>query len=166
MASKTYYETIRGKVKWCRNVQPNKFGRWSVDVYLDNPESMAKWEKLKETPGVKNSLKQDEDGKFVTFSRDTQKTVRGKMVLFDPPFHVDANDAPAQGNIGNGSDCDVVLQVYSFGGGNSGVAPGRAARFHGIKVYNLVAFEPMKDYTEQEITNLRGLNERPPMDQW
>ena len=41
-------------------------------------------------------------------------------------------------NIGNGSDCDVVVQVYTWGGPVGGVAPGRAARWHGIKVWNLV----------------------------
>ena len=85
MASKTHYETLRGKVNWCKTKQLNKFGRWSVDVYLDDA-SIEKFKKLKEAPAIKNELKKDEDGYYVTFSRDPQKQIRGKIVLFDPPF--------------------------------------------------------------------------------
>lgn len=161
MASQTTYVTIRGKVNWCYYNRLNKWGKWSTDVYFDD-ESLKIWEKLKTPPGVKNELKQDEDGKYATFSREPQRTIRGKIVLMDPVKAVDANDAPFHDNIGNGSDCDVVLQTYTWDG-KPGVAPGRAARFHAIKVYNLVTFEPKKDYTELEITNLRGLDKRPPM---
>jgi hypothetical protein len=165
MASTTKYVTLRGKVKWCRNKNVNKFGRWSVDIYPDD-ESLAIIDKeLKSDPAIKNTMKQDEDGKYMTFSRDPQRLVRGKMVLFDPPKTVDVKDAPFDGNIGNSSDCDIVLQVYTWGGSNN-IAPGRAARLHAIKVYSLVEFDSNKDYTIQEHTDLRGLQERPPMPQW
>lgn len=165
MTTRTYYETFRGKVKWAKTKAVNKFGRWSVDVYFDDA-SLEKFKKLKEAPAIKNELKKDEDGYYATFSRDPQKQIRGKLVIFDPPFVTGKDDGPCNDNVGNGSDCDVVVQVYTWGGTGSTVAPGRAARWHAIKVYNLVPFEVQRDYTELEITNLRGLNEQPPMPHW
>ena len=161
---KTDYETLRGKVKWCKIKTPNKFGRWSLDLYPDDA-SLAKIKKLQEKPGIKNVLKKDEDGYFMTFIRDPQKLMRGKMVMFPPIQVLDKDDRPTDVAIGNNSDCDVVLQVYAWGGSNN-IAPGKGARLHALKVWNLVPFEIKNDFTDEERKQVSGLLDQPPMPQW
>ncbi len=156
---KTIHETIRGKVQWAKVKNPNKFGRWSIDVYPDS-ESMEKVRKLKEDPAIKNTLKKDDNGEYITFSRDTQKLMRGKMVTFTPPIILDKNNAPSTDSIGNGSDCDVTLEVYGWPAA-PGRAAGRAARLHAVKVWDLVPFEARNDFTEEEQKQVRGLLEAP-----
>lgn len=170
--AKTYQETIRGKVKWAKTKTPNKFGRWSVDVYPD-AEGLEKIQKLKESPAIKNVLKQDEDGKYMTFSRDTQKLIRGKMVMFEPPIVLQPD--PNGGEpiplidklVGNFSDCDVWVEIYGWNGDPlKGRADGRAARFKGLLVWNLVPFESKRDFTTEERIHVSALTNQAPMPQW
>ena len=168
------YETLRGKVKWAKTHTPNKFGNWSVDVYPDEA-SLVRIQKLKEFPAVKNILKKDEDGQYMSFSRPTQKLVRGKMVMFERPLVLQRNPDDPEGEptplidtlVGNGSDCDVLLEVYGWKGQpEKGIGPGRAARFKGLVVWNLVPFVSSKDYTVQERISVGELLAQPPMPQW
>lgn len=172
MARKTQYETIRGKIFWAKTKAPNKFGKWSVDIYPD-PASMAKINKLKETPAIKNVIKQNEDGKYISFHRDTSKLVRGKLVKFNPPIVLQRNPdgvgdpIPYDGMIGNGSDGDVELEIYGWDANpERGTLPGRAARLNKILVWNLIPFELKRDFTEQEFDEVSGLIKQPPMPQW
>ena len=171
---KTISETIRGKVKWAKTARPNKFNKWSVDIYPDNA-GLAKIAKLKEEPAIRNFLKRDDDGEYMTFSRDTQKLIRGKMVMFDPPYILQRNPDDPTGKpiplidklVGNGSDCDVEIEVYNWAGDTTrGINPGRGARFKGITVWNLIPFETERDFTDFEIKHVSGLINQPPMPQW
>lgn len=173
MARKTLYETLRGKVNWCRIDRPNKFGKWSLDLYPDS-ESMVKLNKLKETPAIKNVIKQDDDGKYITIHRDTQKLMGGKMVMFKPPIVLqrDPNGGdpiPMKSGvlIGNGSDCSVEIEVYGWDGNQArGIMPGRAIRIYKVLVWNLVPYETRRDMPQEEQDYVRGLLEQPPMPQW
>ncbi len=156
----TVKTAIRGKVKWAKTKIPNKFGKWSIDVYPD-AEGLEKIKRLKEDPMIKNVLKKDDEGQYMSFSRDTQKLMRGKMVMFEPPIVLKADDTPLVDQlIGNGSDCDVLLDVYTFKHPSLGTVM-RAARLHSIKVWNLVPFEPKKDFTEIEQIKLAELMQQP-----
>jgi hypothetical protein len=160
MARKTSYETLRGKVQWAKVKRPNKFGKWSLDLYPDEA-SLPKLHALKEDPAVKNHLRKDENGEFMTFSRDCQKLIRGKMVLFQPPQILDKDNNPIDAAIGNGSDCDVTIEVYIFENPQTKLR-GRAARLHAIKVWNLIPFDPERDFTTQEFVSVSGLLEQSP----
>ena len=162
---KTVHVTLRGKVKWAKTHTPNKFGKYSVDLYPDDA-SRAKMQALKEAPGIKNTWKKDDDGEYMTFGREAQKLINGKMVTFAAPIVLKADDTPLTDKlIGNGSDCDIILEVYGFGGKNN-IAPSRAARLDSVKVHNLVPYEIKKDFTEEEQDRVRGLLEQPPMPSW
>lgn len=164
--TRTLYETYRGKVKWARVKKPNKFGKWSVDLYPD-AKSLPLVKKLKEEPAIKNFLKKDDDGEYMTFSRDVNKTMRGKLVMFEEPILLEP-DPNNEGKfipfvdkmIGNGSDCDVQVEIYTFVVPGTG-ARGRACRLKGMTVWNLVPFEMSQDFTEQEFKNVRGLINEP-----
>jgi hypothetical protein len=175
MAQRTKRVVLRGKVKWAKVRNPNKYGKWSVDVYPDsNSMNTLNEELLSGGLKVRNILKKDEDGEYMTFSRDPQRLMRGKMVMFEPPQLMlkqeDGTIVPfntPDQNIGNGSDCDVDLEVYTWDGNpTKGISPGKAARLQGILVHNLVPFEIKTDWTEEEQKSVRGLANQPPMAQW
>lgn len=158
--NKTFHEVLRGKVKWAKTKIPNKFGKWSIDIYPD-AASLDKIKKLKEEPAIKNTLKKDEEGQFMTFSRDTQKLIRGKLVSFQPPTVLNDQDQPTDAAIGNGSDCDVHIEVYTFNHPLHPGSHGRAARLHSIKIWNLVPFEAKNDFTVAEQISLGELLKQP-----
>jgi hypothetical protein len=60
----------------------------------------------------------------------------------------DGSPLPSGASIGNGSDVTVLLEVYTHGtpGGGSAVA----ARLEGVRVDNLIPFEPGRDYETDE----------------
>ena len=158
------YIYLQGKSKWFKHQAPNKFGNWSHDIYLTD-ESLAKVKELQEakgkTDGIKNTLKKDEDGTYVSLSRPQSKTIRGKVVGFAPPEVLGTDNLPLHDMlVGNGSDITTKVEYYTykkpFGDGR-----GSAIRWASTRVDNLVPFKTQRDFDPDQESLTRGLNEAP-----
>jgi hypothetical protein len=147
---------LSGKAKYVRLDTLDKFGKYSFLLYLDET-SKAEWAKLKAS-GVKNGSKIDDEGEFVRLSRPPKKEFRGVETLLPMPEIVDSEGKPWVRDtwIGNGSDVTAKLVHYTFKDKFSGV-PGAAIRLEGIKVHNLVPYQPT-DRTPEEQKRVEGLD--------
>lgn len=156
MATEHVY--IQGKLSWVKCQQPDEWGKWKVTIH-PNEASLEKVREL-QGEGIKNVLKKDDDGYKVTFSRPTQKMVKGKVVGLAPPEILQADGkTPLTGVlVGNGSDGTVKLEVYSHGTPGGGKA--KAARLLSIKVDNLIPFEMKRDFSEAQQEMVKGLDEQ------
>jgi hypothetical protein len=158
------YIYLQGKAKWFKSQTPNKFGDYSHDIYLTD-ESRTKLEELKKgkgnVEGIKNSLKQDEDGYYVSLRRPQSKTIRGKVVGFAPPEILDRNGLPLHDIlVGNGSDITTKVEYYTykkpFGEGR-----GSAIRWASTRVDNLVPFVTQRDFDADQTKAVSGLETVP-----
>lgn len=157
---------VRGKTKFAFVNRLNQFGKWVVGIYPDN-ESLGKIKKLVEE-GIKNELKKDDDNQYwIAFSRPPDKTDRqGRKFSLNPPVVVDKDGRAFSGGIGNDSDVALKLEVY---GGKTPIGtPYKAARLGGVKIYNLVPYEPETMAEDPfEAKAAKGLNAQPePTDTW
>lgn len=160
---------MQGKGKWVRVHQLNKYGKWSLDFY-PNEQDLDKMKSLKEGLAIKNDLKKDDDGYFMTFSREPSKKAKnGKILNFGPPEVLDGKHKLAEGKylpfqegvlIGNGSDITLKLEVYTWT--SEAYGKGRAARLASVRVDNLVPFTPDKDFNDDQKKLVAGLDEQPP----
>jgi hypothetical protein len=160
---------LTGKAKWFKHNHANKFGDYSHDIYLTD-DSRAKLEELKKgksgVDGVRNQIKHDEDGYYVSIRRPQSKTIRGKVVGFAPP-EVLSRDGKSLANllVGNGSDITTKCEYYSykkpFGEGR-----GSAIRWNSTRVDNLVPFEPRRDFDEDQAALVDGIDDQPLQDEF
>lgn len=145
----TEWVFIGGVMKWVQVDTPNRYGKWSVQLYPD----AAGLEKLRElqAEGMKNNIKKDDDGWFVRFNRPTQLQLRsGKLIGLTAPELLDGRPErkledgscpPLRGvSVGNGSKGVVKLEVYQHPVPNSD-KKAKAARLFGIRVDDLIPFE-------------------------
>lgn len=156
--SKSEHIYIQGKVSWFRPKVPNKWNKWSVQIH-PNDKGLEIIREL-QSQGVKNQLKKDDDGYFTTFSRPvTKETATGKILSFVPVEVFDADGNPFDGNVGNGSDVTLKLEVYSHqtpGGGKA-----KAIRWVSARIDNLVPFEVSRDLNSFEKEASEGLDKQP-----
>jgi hypothetical protein len=115
---------------------------------------------------MKNVLKMDEDegnAWFTTFRCPTKRLRKdGTMWTFEAPKVVDKEGAPMDGrSIGNGSDGTLKLEVYEHATPGGGKAI--AARLVGVRIDNLVPFDPDVDYSDEEKKEVEGLRAQPPL---
>lgn len=149
---------------WARTVTPNKFGKWSVMVYLSQAsyDTMMELKQAKgDTEGVKNVVGKDDDGYYCVFSRPTSKMMRGKVVGFAPPivFEADGKSPLIDTLIGNGSDVTLKLDYYNYKKPTGG--QGSALRLESIRVDTLVPFTMNKDFNSEEQKQVGALAEQP-----
>jgi hypothetical protein len=139
---------IRGKASWAHTLTPNPYGAYTISVH-PNPEGLEKLREL-QAQGLKNTMRKDEDGWFMTFRCPQSKEMRGRIITFPPPEVImdDGKKSPLQGHIGNGSDVTVKLEVYSHNTPGGGKA--RAARFVGVMIHNLVPFVSKEEQHDEE----------------
>ena len=158
------YEYLTGKAKWYRSHAADmKFGdvpKWKHVLYLDQA-SVEKFREL-QLEGVKNHLKKDDDGYFVTIGRPTYiKRQDGSKITLDPPSTFDYAGMPMHNTmVGNGSDVTTKIEVYSH------KVPGtqkraKAIRWLSTKVHNLVPFSEKNDFNEEQQRMSEGLSDRP-----
>ncbi len=161
------YVYLQGKCKWCRHRMPehDPFGnvRWSVEL-IPTPESLAiirDLQKLQDgVQGIKNTLRQTDDGYIIRFGRPQNKTMRGTQVAFTPPEARDKNGLPmGDVNIGNGSDVTIKLEVYKHKTPLGKQA--RAVRWEAIQVDNLVPYDTHSDYKPEENKAFEGMDKIP-----
>lgn len=160
----TEYVFLTGKLSWVKTTVPDEWGKWKATIHPNN-ESLEKIRDL-QAEGIKNVLKKDEDGYCCTFSRPTQKMIKGKVVGLAPPEVLQADGkTPLTGVlVGNGSDGVIKLEVYPHGTPGGGKA--KAARLLSIKVDNLIPFEMKKDFSEGQLLAVEGLAEQKPQEMW
>lgn len=156
----TEYVFIQGKLSWLKAQTPDEWGKWKVTVHPNN-EGLEKIRAL-QGEGIKNVLKKDDDGYKCTFSRPTQKMVKGKVIGMAPPEILQADGkTPLTGVlVGNGSDGVVKLEVYQHNTPGGGKA--KAARLLSVKIDNLIPFELKRDFTAGQQEAVEGLAEQKP----
>lgn len=158
--SKTEYIFVKGKTKWFRAAQPDpKYEKWSHVLWLDN-ESLEKIREL-QARGLKNLLKKDEDGYYISLGRPTNRKINGRITGLAPPEVIMADGVtPLRNvNVGNGSDVTTKLEVYEHKTPGGGKAV--AARWLSSRIDNLVEFDGKHDFTEGEAAAVKGLAEQP-----
>lgn len=156
----TEFIFIKGKLSWVRVVNPNQFGDWSSTIHPD-AESLEVIREL-QAEGLMNKLKKDGDGYFIQFKCPLKKEFKGVVKSFSPPTVVDADGQPFDGTkIGNGSDGYLKLEVYRYKPKTGGT--GVAARLVGVRVDNLVPFEPSRDASSEDAKSMEDLKALPPM---
>jgi len=142
MASETVY--VKGKAKFVHVFQPDmKYNKWQVLLYPDEP-SLKTIRKLQDE-GIKNKLKQDDEGYSMTFSRPTFREDRktGITTPLAPPIVRSADGKtphPEAIQIGNGSDVQVGLEVYDHAQPGT-LKRAKAARLKSIRIDNLIPDE-------------------------
>jgi hypothetical protein len=163
----TKYDYLQGKVAWFKHHRLNDWNKWTHVMYL-NPASLEKFRAWQESDtefqGIKNTLKKDEDGYFVTLSRPCAIKRRGREEALAAPqiFESDGKTPWQEGLVGNGSDVTTKLEVYDYPiPGNK--LRGRAIRWLSSKVDHLVPYEGTRDNTPSEVKASRGLDKQPPM---
>lgn len=96
-------------LKWVKIYEPDEaFGstRWLLNAYLTDDRQ---W-RLFERSGLQLEPKEDEDGKYVVFRRDTEKKMKKDFVEFTPPFVYDKDGTP----LVQYKDKETGQNVYSF----------------------------------------------------
>lgn len=161
-ANKYYF--LQGKAKWFRPDKPNQWGKYEHVLYLD-AKSVDIIRELQtsteQVQGIKNVLKKDEDGYFIRLARPASKTIKGRIVTFNPPlvFEKDGKTPLKNVYVGNGSDVTTKIEVYQHRVPAGGHA--KALRWESTRVDNLIPFEMATDFDEQEQKMVRGFHEAP-----
>lgn len=129
--------TLTGVSKWSHKLfQPESYNqgpaRYSTRLYLD-AANKAIFQSLR----LKNKIKEDEDGEYVTLRRDHDpKEFKGKVIYKGGPpkiYDAEGNRWPEDTMIGNGSVLSVKLSVY-----NTKMGP--ASRVEKVRVDELVEY--------------------------
>lgn len=128
---------LKGKVSWVQLREPNKFGKWSLNLHPD-AESLEVFREL-QAEGVKNQIKKDDDGYYFQISRPVTIELRKgiKTPVTDPFIKHEGKDF--EGQVGNNSDAIVHCEVYSHPVPNT-EKRAKAMRLMGIDIVNLVPF--------------------------
>lgn len=127
----TTYHYFSGTTKWAKVRKPDdKYGNFQVPLYMDE----ANLKKFREL-GLALSVKEDEDGSFVTFKRPKEKLIKGEIVNFGPPKVYNAdNTEMTEGLIGNGSKITLKISMYD-------TVKGPGHRLESLRVDDLVKYE-------------------------
>ena len=156
MYNKTEKIFVKGKLSWCKVNKPNDWNAWVVTIHPDQ-QSLETIRDL-QAEGLKNVLKKDDEGYYITFRRPTSRLLKGKVIGLTPPEAVDNEGKPITVGIGNGSDGIVKLEVYQHGTPGGGKA--KAARLEAVKVVNLIPYEPERDMDEAAKEKVEGLGQQ------
>lgn len=152
---------IRGTVKWCKHLAPDfqfdPVGKWSVVIYLVG-EELEKAREL-QAQGIKNTIKKDDDGWYMTLSRKCSYQVRGQHVGREPPKvfqSIDGINIPCTSPIGNGSSGTAKCILWS-----SPNFPGKNLRWEELRVDNLIPYTAATAYPDGG-ESLKSFEDKPP----
>lgn len=146
---------LKGIIKWCKHIKPDMTfppGKWSTVMYIEGLEleKVREWQAL----GIKNSVKKDADGWYITLSRRCSINAKnGQVVGLDPPFVYTMegeNKIPVTSLVGNGSTGVAKCHLWKFNPQPN--ISGTAIRWDSLRVDNLVPFDPDKDMPNPEYT--------------
>jgi hypothetical protein len=133
--------------KWPKLVEPDSYQdgpkKYKINVYLD-----AKGRRELNESGARLRVKEDDDGKYVQFSRPVEKTIKDEAVTLGPPWvlinkdgeEVDFDD-PSK--IGNGSIVTCKVSVYD-------TRMGKGHTLEAVRVDDLKEYVPEENKTEGE----------------
>lgn len=155
----TEYVYLSGKASWARTNTPDEWGNWKITLHPD-AKSLEIVRDL-QADGMKNQLKKDDDGYYVTFKRPTSKEFKGQIKPFNPPVVTKADgETPfIDGLIGNGSDVTITLEVYEHktpGGGKA-----KAGRLAAVRVDALVPYMGSRDMETDQHRQMQQLASQP-----
>lgn len=159
---KTRYIFLSGKGKYVMFGQPNKWGKHDMVLY-PNAESLEIIRDL-QAEGLRNTLKKDEDGYYISLSRRHQQEIRGKIVFFGPPLLLEADGKSLLGEkvrVGHGSDVTAKIEVYSYITDPVAKTYGVAARLESIRIDNLIPYVVERDGTETEQKQIKDFDKQP-----
>lgn len=146
---------LTGIIKWCKHVRPDStYNKWSVVMYIVG-EELEKARMWQAKQGIKNNLKMDDDGWYITLSRKTTITVKGRDVGLEPPKVIDKDGIPITEMVGNGSAGTAKCVLWSTKN-----YPGKNLRWEALKIDNLVKFNPEKDFLDGG-ESVKELREQP-----
>lgn len=132
---------LSGKSRWAwvQEFKPSKFGKWTIDLNLDD-KSLSTVLDLKKQ-GVKNVLKKDDDGYWITLSRPVSVKIKGVPTVFTPVrvLEADGKTEYRGAGIGNGSDvtCKIEIRKYTVPVTKE---KGVALRLETVRIDNLVPY--------------------------
>jgi hypothetical protein len=137
------YLYFTGIAEWAQVKRPNKFGNWSLNLYVDKPtRKMYKDAGLRGTP--KEGNEDYGDGMYLTFRRPVQRRWKNEVVDLTPPKVLMADGTEFDGLIGNGSKVTVKVEVYEFGAGvgedGKPYGAGKGSRLDTIRIDELVEY--------------------------
>lgn len=165
MARRSIDHYISGKVKWFK---PNDLNPWGkrTHVMYPNPAGVALINDLI-SQGLKNALKKDDDGYYITLSSPNEVVWRGEKQLLPAPKVLDGtitlsdgSNPVYQGLVGNGSDVTTKISQY-FYTERVTKKEGTAIRWVSSRIDNLVPYVPAKDFDDVDKKAVKGLEEQP-----
>jgi hypothetical protein len=135
------------------------WGKYTAMIYPLPGEDLEKVRELA-AKGVKNMIKKDDDGYYVTYSRPSEKTDKNGRKFGLAPVEIMLKDgSPFLGNVGNGSDGTLKLEVYQHSTPSGSKT--YAARLMAIRVDELVPYEPNRDMQKDQLMAVEGLQFSP-----
>jgi hypothetical protein len=142
LRGKIRYAHQLGKLDYTFSTPQKPEGKWNCVLY-PNSDSVAIIREMQDY-GLANKLKKDDDGYFMQFSRPEFRTFKGVRKDFSPPIVRRAEGSAITPNtIGNGSDCEIILEIYKWKppvGSKYNVA----ARLQEVIVHELIEYTPEK----------------------
>ena len=152
------YIYVQGKGSWFGNLGflDQKYNKWNL-LFYPNDESLNTLREL----NLRNTISKDDEGWKIQLGRPGSKVFKGIVVAFEPPKVIDKEGKPLDANrIGNGSDCTVKLEHYTY------AAPGsqkrlNAIRLESVRIDNLIPYEPKTDMSEADKALVEGLDKQP-----
>lgn len=157
----TKFETFQGKAHWNSLTNIDKYGKWSIKLYLD-PPSKEKFQELVAEHGILTRLSKDDDGYYANFGRHQKKTYGPKEIIFNPPVIVEADGkTPFLGKVGHGSDVTVTAELYPYTVPASGGKKGKALRLASVRIDTLVPFDVEEHGNEREVKQISALKGTP-----
>lgn len=133
---------ITGTFMWTRSAKP-ELDPWGNENYSTaiRPDAGSLETVMDlQAQGIRNTLKKDDEGYYVSFKRPHSRKMRGEDVVLGPPAIYEADGiTPLKDLIGNGSKGTIKLEIYSY------KAPGtdkqsKAARWHSATITDLVPY--------------------------
>ncbi len=158
----TKYLKFKGKGAWFKLFEPDdykgekkwKFNLYPSDATLAEMKAAGLQNKVKEDDGEKSGV----TGKFVGLKRETEKKFNGVINRFEPPIVYDmkGDEITDPIIIGNGSEVEVLLEVYHtdrFGAGS---------RIQEVKIIDLIEYVAPEEVTENEVDEAAEAEEEVP----
>ena len=131
MANTTLY--LNGTAKWAKLKTPDpKFDCWTLDFY-PSEESF----KLLKKAGAQNKTyidKEDGHKPYVKLRRQAKKVIKDKLVTFEAPDVLTNDNAPFNGNVGNGSEVTCKITIFDS-------AKGKGTRLEAVRIEKLVEYK-------------------------
>jgi hypothetical protein len=131
LSTKIFY--FSGPCKWAKLSTPDEYNgqeSYKINVYLNKADL-----RTLDEAGSKIKVKEDDDGKYVTFSRKKVQEIAGDLKDMGPPMVIDTNKESFTADIGNGSDVTCKVSIYD-------TRMGKGTRLEAVRVDNHVVYDP------------------------